>query len=193
MTKLPTSLKTFRHSRGYLPHIDGLGLTQFVTFGLADSLPRTFLDDLKYKLDTNQISEIEYHRASERALDLGDGPVHLQIPEIAGLLKDTLLKFDGERYDLHAWVLMPNHGHILISPFDGFKLGSLIHSIKSFTANKANSILGSNGRFWSPDYFDRYIRNGDHFVRTKRYIEENPVRAHLCTTASEWPWSSASK
>ena len=193
MTYSQQPLRAVRHSRGYLPHIEGTGLTQFVTFRLADSLPLTFLQSLKNKLETNQISEIEYHRSAERALDLGTEPLHLQSFEIAMIIKETLLKFDGERYELHAWVLMPNHGHILISPFEGFTLSSIIHSIKSFTANKANRILDLNGRFWSPDYFDRYMRNQDHFLRTKRYIEENPVKAGLCVDPADWPWSSASK
>ncbi len=180
-----------RHKRGYLPHIDAPGFAQFVTFRLNGSLPKSIFETLKFRFETKQINEIEYHWEIEKALDAGSGPAHLSDPRIADVVKDAIKYFDGTRYALNAWVIMPTHAHILMCPFNEFEMGAIMHSIKSFTAKKANEILGTTGRFWSPDYFDRFIRNREHFVRTIRYIENNPVKAGLCVSAKEWKWSSA--
>ena len=179
------------HRRGYLPHFDAAGFTQFITIRLAGSLPATIFESLKFKLKTKQLNEIEYHWQIEKALDLGTGPTFLKDTRIAGLVARAILKFDGERYELHSWVVMPNHAHIMFTPINSFTVSSIMHSIKGFTAGEANKILGRSGRFWSPDYFDRFIRNRKHFMRAKKYIDDNPVKAGLCETPIEWPWGSA--
>lgn len=179
-----------RHSRGYLPHIEAPGLTQFVTFRLADSLPKTTLQTLRFKLETRQINEIEYHWAVDKALDLGEGPTYLQNANIARLVAESLKRFDNHRYTLHSWVIMPNHVHLLLSSLGNHELGEIVHSIKSYTALMANRTLGKTGRFWSTDYFDRFIRDYVHFSKTKKCIEENPVKARLCKSPAEWPWGN---
>jgi REP element-mobilizing transposase RayT len=178
-----------RRKRGYLPHYDSAKLTQFITFRLADSLPATFLKSLRYKLHTKEITEIEYHWRVEKTLDLGRGPIYLADPKIARIVSDAIVRFDGERLELIAWVVMPNHVHLLLRVIAGFEL-SIMHSIKSYTASRANKILKRSGRFWSPDYFDRFIRDHAHFINAKKYIEENPVKAGLCPSPAEWPWGS---
>lgn len=180
-----------RHKRGYLPHYDSPELLQFVTFRLADSLPLTIFESLKFKLDSRQITEIEYHWQIEKALDLGTGPTYLKDPRVARLVAETLVKFDGEKYDLFSWVIMPNHGHVLLKTLSPFTLSQAMHSIKGFTATEANKILERTGRFWSPDYFDRFIRDRVHLARVRKYIDENPVKAGLCRTPADWPWGSA--
>jgi REP element-mobilizing transposase RayT len=74
---------------------------------------------------------------------------------------------------------------------NGHKLSSIMHSIKSYTANQANRILDRSGDFWATEYFDRYIRDGKHFSSTVAYIHNNPVKAGLCALAADWPFSSA--
>jgi len=86
---------------------------------------------------------------------------------------------------------MPNHVHCLVTRFEQFELSDILHSLKSFTAHEANKMLGRDGQFWIEEYFDRYIRNEEHFERTIRYIENNPVKAGLCRSPKEWPYSSA--
>jgi len=86
---------------------------------------------------------------------------------------------------------MPNHAHMLCTPCAGYSLAEIMHSIKSFTSSEANKILNRAGRFWQKEYFDRYIRNTRQFVRTVAYIENNPLKAHLCNRPEEWPYSSA--
>ncbi len=66
-----------------------------------------------------------------------------------------------------------------------------MHSHKSYTAHEANRILNRNGQLWMKEYFDRYIRNAEHYRNTVRHIESNPVRAGLCSKPAEWPFSSA--
>lgn len=125
-------------------------------------------------------------------MDAGYGQCYLRDPRIGQLVENALLYFDGDRYRLLAWVIMPNHVHALIETILGFPLDKIIQSWKSFTAHKANDLLGRSGQFWFPDYFDRYIRNERHFYNAVRYIHENPVKAGLVSRAVDWPFSSAS-
>lgn len=179
-----------RHTRGFLPHYDSPSLIQFVTFRLADSLPVTFFKTLDFRLKSKQITEIEYHRQIEKALDLGEGPTYLIDERVTRIVAETIVKFDGEKYELRAWVVMPNHVHLLMKTIKGHTLSQGIHSIKGYTASAANKLLGRSGRFWSPDYFDRFIRGEDHYLKAKKYIEENPVKAGLCAAPEDWPWGS---
>jgi REP element-mobilizing transposase RayT len=179
------------HSRGYLPHFDGELSPQFVTYRLAGTLPTKVLDSYKRKLDQGAISEIEYHDLIDAYLDDGTHETFLRLAEIAGLIEENLLRFDDMKYKLHAWVVMPNHVHVLFTPINGHKLSSIMHSIKSYTANRANQLLQRSDVFWATEYFDRYIRDGKHFSNTVAYIHNNPVKARLCRTAADWPFSSA--
>ncbi|HQZ98519.1 MAG TPA: transposase [Pyrinomonadaceae bacterium] len=179
------------HSRGYLPHFDQDGFTQFVTFRLADSVPQHVLDRWHLELKAGEITDAGVRRRIEYYLDQNYGERWLMIPEIANTLQQTLLRWDGERYHLISWVIMPNHGHILFSPFEGHRVSDIMHSIKSFTAHFANDLLKRKGRFWAKEYFDRYIRDQRHFANTLAYIENNPVKAKLCKLPCEWPYSSA--
>ena len=97
-------------SRGYLPHFDAERVTQFITFRLANSLPRNFLRTIKFRLDSRQITDIEYHREIEKFLDSGYGrPQYLRLESIGNMVVENLLKFDGHKYSLLHWVIMPNH------------------------------------------------------------------------------------
>jgi REP element-mobilizing transposase RayT len=102
--------------------------------------------------------------------------------------------FDGSRYQLHAWVVMPNHVHVIIEPLGSHSLQKVVHSWKSFTAKRmrgAAMLLESHGRVWQPEYFDRFIRDEKHYRAAVEYIHENPVKAGLAANAENWEWSSA--
>ncbi len=86
---------------------------------------------------------------------------------------------------------MPNHVHALFTPLLGTPLSSIVHSWKSHTARRANSVLARKGRVWARDYFDRAIRNDEHFRIAADYIRANPVNAGLCDAPEDWRWSSA--
>ena len=186
-------LRQGRYDRGYLPHYDADVVTQFVTFRLAGSLPTTVINGLKKNLKAGLISEIDYHREIDKYLDMTEGLTTLRIERIAEIIYQTLIKFDGVKYKLHAWVIMPNLGLLLLTPADGYSLAEILHSIKSYTANFANKTLGEKGHFWSPEYFDRFIRNREHFEKALKYIENNPVKARLCKEPEDWAWSSAAR
>jgi REP element-mobilizing transposase RayT len=126
----------------------------------------------------------------EKYLDCGYGECVLKRHENADLVAKALQHFDGTRYQLFAWVIMPNHVHVLCRQKPGWPLSNIVRSWKSFTAHAINKSLGRTGAFWQADYFDRYIRNEAHFLAVAHYIETNPVSAGLCATATEWPYSS---
>src|SRR5205823_3910617 len=145
------------HSRGYLPHFDGGELAQFITFRLHDALPRDPVIRWKeeLRLEQNANAESIMRRRVEAYLDQGHGSCYLRNPEIAKLVQDALLFHDQKKYRLTAWVVMPNHAHLLCTPRTGFSLAQITHSIKSFTSSEANKILGLAGHFWQKEYFDR--------------------------------------
>ncbi len=135
------------HSRGYLPHFDQEGFTQFITFRLSDSVPKHVLEKWKVELESDEIKDADFRRRVEYYLDQNYGKGWLRDPRIASLVQDALLKLDGERYRLISWVIMPNHGHILLKPNEGIELPDIMHSIKSYTAHEANRILNRKGQF----------------------------------------------
>jgi putative transposase len=171
------------HSRGYLPHFDSPETVQFVTFRLADSLPKAVVDALRMQDD--------FIRLIDERLDAGVGACWLGRTDITALVQEALLHFDGSRYRLLAWCLMPNHVHAIIEIVDDQSLTKIVRSWKSFTARRANEILNRTGPFWHPDYFDRYMWNEGHLERTIEYVESNPVKAGLVAAADGWRWSSA--
>jgi REP element-mobilizing transposase RayT len=133
----------------------------------------------------------ELRRRIEDYLDLGHGLCHLKRPEIARMVEEAMLFFDRQRYHLLAWTVMPNHVHSVFLPLPGHTLSEIVQSWKSYTSKQANNILGRAGRFWQEDYFDRFIRDDDHFHATVAYVEENPVKAGLCAKPEDWPYGSA--
>jgi REP element-mobilizing transposase RayT len=86
---------------------------------------------------------------------------------------------------------MPNHVHAVIELLQGHRLGTVLHSWKSFTASKANAIVGRTGPFRHDDYFDRSMRDEKHLEGTIGYVEQNSVKARLVDGPGAWPWSSA--
>jgi putative DNA methylase len=190
MTNKKNNSPKLWYSRGYLPHFDGGEVVQFITFRLADSLPKKVLGKWQKELELDLISEIEYHRKIDKYLDKSYGECYLKDSRIAEMIEETLFFFDGKKYKLIAYVLMPNHIHILIKPLKNHSLASIMHSIKSYTSHEANKILGRKGKFWSKEYFDRFMRNYEHFTKTVDYIHNNPVKAGLCKKYDEWCFSS---
>jgi len=169
------------------------GRTQTMTFRLFDSMPQEVLE--MWRLELRHLPEKEADRERririDAYLDRGYGSCYLKDPRLAEIVQNALLHFDGERYALHAWSVMPNHVHTLYTPEPRWELSQIAHSWKSFTANECNKVLGRAGEFWQREPFDRYIRNQKHFNSALRYIENNPVKAGLCAQAEDWPWSSA--
>jgi REP element-mobilizing transposase RayT len=183
------------HSRGYLPHFDGSELPQFVTLRLYDSVPNSVLIRWHRELNTTglRVDQLLLRRRIEHYLDQGYGQSFLRNPIVATTVQNDLLSYDGNALKLFAWVVMPNHLHLLATRYTDQTLAGIMQSFKSLTSHKANNLLKRIGRFWMADYFDRYIRNAEHFVRTVQYIESNPVKAKLCARPEDWPFSSANR
>jgi REP element-mobilizing transposase RayT len=185
------------YSRGYLPHCDDFRKFQFITFRMADSLPSEALRKMESALERCPSSKRDKVRVRrlKQWRDNGAGCCALKHPQVAQIMQETLLKSDGARYRLVAWCIMPNHVHTLIQPTAA--LAKIVQSWKSFTgrwalAHNLELQLGIPGdRFWMPDYWDRYIRDQQHFSNVVMYIHQNPVAAGLCRRAEEWEWSSA--
>ncbi|MEP7212292.1 MAG: transposase [Acidobacteriota bacterium] len=175
------------HERGYLPHFDAGELPQFITFRLADSMPAEVLEEWRDKAAT----DADFRKAVESYLDAGHGACWLKDAHIAAIVRDALRFHHGSKYRLISYVLMPNHVHVLLTPLEKVHLPEIMHSIKSFTAKEANKILQRSGHFWQKESFDRYIRNLEHFAAVIKYIENNPVKAGLCRSPQDWPFSSA--
>ncbi|GIV55346.1 MAG: hypothetical protein KatS3mg040_0114 [Candidatus Kapaibacterium sp.] len=194
----PTPTHKGWHSRGFIPHLDEPDRVQFITFRLHDSVPAEVIirwrDELRVAdgVAADDPRMVELRRRIEAYEDAGKGMCYLRDERIAKVVQDALLHFDGERYRLLAWCIMPNHVHVLIETLPGHRLSDIVHSWKSFTANEANRLLGRTGAFWQREYFDRFIRDETHLRATIEYIENNPVKAGLVRSASEWRFSSAS-
>ena len=125
------------HSRGYLPHFDSTETVQFVTFRLADSLPEQAMGRIALAVQPESLRD--------ELLDRGSGACWLRSDNIAALVESALYAFDGERYRLHAWTIMPNHVHVLMTVLPASSLGAVVGSWKRFTARKANEHLGRRG------------------------------------------------
>ena len=158
----------------------------FVTFRLAGSLPASRI------FPPARFSSGQAFTAMDRLLDQAtNGPVFLRRPEIAQLVIDAIS--DGEarfhRYELHAFVVMPNHVHLLVTPHVIAK--QWLGPLKGFTAHEANRALGRHSLFWQPESYDHLVRDEKEFRQTQRYIENNPVKAGLVGLTELFPWSSA--
>jgi REP element-mobilizing transposase RayT len=130
-------------------------------------------------------------------LDAGMGCCALRHPDVARYVQDSFLHFHGDRYHLHAWCVMPNHVHVLIQLLSD--LASIVQGWKSFTARwilRNGAKLGvevPDGRtLWMREYWDRYVRDENHYRTVVDYIHQNPVKAGLCASAELWRWTSAS-
>jgi REP element-mobilizing transposase RayT len=181
------------HTRGYLPHFDGKAIPQTITLHLADAVPLKVVERWQRQLNhlTDEHKLVIMQQRIDKYLDQGHGDCLLKIPSIADLVQESLLKYDGDRYKLFAWCVMPNHEHSFMTRSETCELEDIMQAHKSYTAHEANKILQRKGQLWMVEYYDRMIRNQDHFYNAIRYIENNPVKARLCSQPSDWPFSSA--
>ena len=187
------------HSRGYMPHFSSAYVIQHVTYHLADSVSaevRARLEDELRLVPARQQDAERRHRI-EAWLDAGHGCCLLREPVAARLVQDAFLFFDGERYRLLAWVVMPNHVHVLFQPLQGWTMAKIVASWKSYTGRRLAPMLPPAPsqvpvrRVWQREYWDRFIRNEPHFDAAREYIHNNPVKAGLVARSEDWEWSSA--
>jgi ATP-dependent DNA helicase DinG len=176
----------------HLPHWRQDGATYFVTFRLADSIPQTKLreweremtDWLKKNPEPHTTEQkTDYHERFtekfQRWLDASLGECVLRRPEISEIVENALRHFDGERYVLGHYVVMPNHVHAVLRTVQGNLLKEIMHSWKSFTAHEINKVLGREGTLWQEESFDCIVRSGAQLEKIGFYIQENPAKAKL--------------
>jgi len=244
------------YSRGYLPHRNKDALIQHVTVHLADSLPKTAVEKLKLSIIIlpEEQRRNELRRKLHDLMDAGHGSCLLKAPAVAESVQDSLQHFHGVRYYLHAWVVMPNHFHVLFETIEGWPMAKIVSSWKKFTSrqirdyvrmisrvadeSRANQEIGVPHRentpeetttftdlktaapprdatseknpahnrqpyelsvemekilknpVWHREFWDRYIRDEEHYYDTIEYIHNNPVKARLVNKPEDWKWSS---
>ena len=233
------------HSRGYLPHFESQVRTQHVTVHLSDSLPQSAIERIDQAIQSlpDEARAIERRKRLHAWIDAGYGSCILKEPALAQIVEGAFHFFDGERYRLYAWVVMPNHFHVLFQPMAGWTMAETLASWKKYTATEIKKWLRANAEIrdpgnatlpscpasesaaaanaeirdpgnatlpscstsesapavnisdkpplWHSEYWDRYIRNEKHFHDVIAYIEQNPVKAKLCASPSQWRFSSA--
>lgn len=184
----------------YLPHWSREDAVYAVTFRLADSLPlevvaawreeRRELDRRALQAgrgpsaeEARRLDELGSERI-EAFLDSARGACWLRNDAVAQIVRDALFHFAGERYELHAWCVMPNHVHLVIEPTGSWSLAEILHSVKSFTAKRANAALGRDGEFWQAEYYDHLVRDEADYGRAVEYVLGNPAKAGL----HGWRW-----
>jgi REP element-mobilizing transposase RayT len=128
----------------------------------------------------------------EKLLDAAkQGPTCLADERIAAMVCETIENGDAEfrNYQLHAYVVMPNHVHLLVTPSG--EVRSFMAKVKGIAARNANLILGRTGeRFWASWSYDHFSRNNENFAKMLNYIAKNPVWAKLAAKSAEYPWCS---
>jgi REP element-mobilizing transposase RayT len=187
-----------------LPHWSQSDTISFVTWRTWDSIPKdvltAWLEERKHWLGERKIDPERvvwklqllrlpaaerreyYERFSTRwqnMLDSCHGECVLRQPSIAKIVSDSLLSFDGRRYKVTDFVVMPNHVHLLVSFSPGFDMLRQCANWKHFTARAINAHLGRSGRFWQTDGYDHLVRSPEQFLTLRTYIADNPVRARL--------------
>ena len=178
--------------RRNLPHWQQGECWVFVTWRLGDSLPKVKLDQWKeeraawlslHSEPWDRKTEAEYHdrfsRQIDEWLDQGSGSCVLKEPANANIVAEALRHFDGERYEIASFVVMPNHVHVLFRPLGDHALAEILKSWKGFMAREINRRSGKAGSLWQDEYWDRLVRNEGHFFKVVEYIRENPVKAGL--------------
>jgi len=186
-----------------LPHWAQAGTLAFITWRTADSLPKAAHDRITaerqlllakfgidalgdWKFEITKLPPADRSRlqwslftAWDRQLDRGAGDCLLAQPELSAMVAQSLLHFDGVRYELTDFVVMPNHVHILAAFATDDAMLQQCTSWKRFSAHQINTMTKRTGEFWQVEQFDHLVRSEEHFHRYQRYIADNPRAAGL--------------
>jgi REP element-mobilizing transposase RayT len=197
--------------RRNLPHIQPRGATFLVNFRLAGSLPEEALVQLRSEAEQlektlqqiNDPNEWLLVRDKEQRRLFGkwddalhksqSGPFWLKDDKIAEIVANSIRYHDGQWFDLFAYCIMPNHGHVVLTPYkksDGadYGLSQITHNIKRNSAKQANDVLGHSGAFWQHESYDHFARDEAELQRIIKYVLLNPVKAGLVEHWQDWKW-----
>ena len=198
--------------RRNLPHIQPRGATFLVNFRLAGSLPTLVIVSLRAEADTLEQRLLAIKDPAERLLlreieqrtlfgkwddalhKSQVGPFWLRDERIAQIVVDSILYHDGNWFDVLAYCIMPNHGHVVLMPYESsdtadYSLARIMHNIKRNSANHANKVLGRTGAFWQHETYDHFARANAELERMIKYVLYNPVKAGLTNDWSKWKWT----
>lgn len=168
-----------------LPHIYIIGRPLFITYRLHGSLPPGRHFDRKSLTSGQAFLHLDQLLDSESC-----GPLYLKMPNIAAIVANSIHQGSGSEYNLHAWVIMPNHVHLLLTPISN--VSKFLQRLKGASALQANQQLGLLHKpFWQTESYDRLVRDNSEFQRVTNYIVQNPVKAGLVASQHQYPWSSA--
>jgi len=178
--------------RRHLPHWEQTGATYFITFRTADSLPAEVLEELRGQRrlwvqthprpwSTGELGlySLTIFDKLDTGLDRGFGACPFKEPGSSEIVAQALLHFDGARYFLDEYVVMPNHVHAIVMPRETHPLNGILHSWKSYSANEVNRFLNKEGQLWMQESYDRIIRTWEDLEAVREYIRNNPRRARL--------------
>lgn len=173
--------KVSKHLGSCLPHWNLIGKLQFITCRLKDSLPQSKLDFLKEQkinistgLHTLSYSDqVEILERIDRWLQQGYGSCIFKFEEVQKIIINALNFYDGKRYDLFQYVVMPNHIHFIVRPYED--LDKTISQFYRYTTTLINRLLHRKGSIWQRECFDRMIRSVTDFQEKCEYIKANPL------------------
>ncbi|MFA5833255.1 MAG: transposase [Bacteroidota bacterium] len=195
-------LKPYYHRR--LPHYQPKDSILFVTFRLANSLPKNVVVQLLQEREQREINiTCEKNREKKQILLQEEGrryfghfdsyldrvmtEIHwLANPVVAEVVKNSILFYDQKVYEVVVFCIMSNHVHLVLNmEKTNVPLHSILQRVKSYSARKANSLLEMKGIFWQRENYDHVVRNSEELKRIVRYVMENPLKAGLCKTWSD--------
>ena len=171
-----------------LPHWNQQNCVQFVTFRLADSLPQQKLQEYRemkaqweksHPKPWDEATKKEYNNTFatiiDKWIDAGYGDCILQDCNLRDILANTILRYNGDRYIIHAFVIMPNHVHVLFSPRESNLVQDIVGGWKKFSAMAINRQMECKGKkIWEHDSFDHMVRSWERYQETVKYITRNP-------------------
>lgn len=192
----------FHSYERHLPHWRVPGACYLTTFRLNDSIPADILKEMRAQMkvwkrrlleaaakhggqlpDEERLAWEEFQRGHllklDSLLDEGRGECLLRKESHRRIVGAAMHHFEGARFEMMAFVIMPNHVHVLCRPLAGQDLEMLAGSWKRHSSEALNRVTGKRGRVWQQETFDRIIRDADHFRQAVRYIAKNPIQARL--------------
>ncbi|HKK19160.1 MAG TPA: transposase, partial [Opitutales bacterium] len=133
------------------------------------------------QLTGDQIRERDelFRQQIDHWLDQGIGSCLLSNPNTSAITSKAIHFFDGTRYRLEAYVVMPNHVHLMLRPNSGHRLPKILHSLKSFTSNEINKLVKRKGSLWQDESYDRIVRSPEEMSHFREYIRKNPQAAKI--------------
>ncbi len=200
-----------------LPHIQPVNSIFFVTFRLANSLPKSVIEKLqieqeiiirqlgKIKNRTEKVKNIyiqqkRYFGKFDKLIDgSSSGSYWLKDNRVAKIVVSSIYFYNNNKYILYCFCIMPNHVHLLFKPLQTvykkqnsifkYSVTKILQDLKKFTAKEANKILKRKGAFWHNESYDHVVRDKTEFKKIFNYILQNPVKAGLVKNWKEWRWT----